>query len=99
MTASRSHRISDLVGVRISGGSDEFPNFATKQTVALGALDPQRIVTLLRVADAAAFFTREKPRSGAAGPNVRTWRVRFSMAAARVCWPFRSHCRTSRLRC
>lgn len=77
MTASRAYRIGDLVGVRISGGSSDFPDLATEQTVALGALDPHRVVTLLRAADAAAFFTREEARSGATGPDVRTWHVRL----------------------
>ncbi len=72
MTASRSHRISDLVGVRIAGGSDEFPDLATERIVALGALDPHRVVTLLRTADAAAFFTLEQPRNGATGLDVQT---------------------------
>ena len=77
MTVSRSYRIGDLIGVRVSGDSDDFPDFATEQAVALGALDPHRVVTLLRAADAAAFFTREEPRSGATRPNVRTWHVRL----------------------
>ncbi len=64
MTALRSHCISDLVGVWISGGSDGFPDLATEQIVALGALDPQRVVALLRAVDAAAFFTRKQPGSG-----------------------------------
>lgn len=77
MTASRSDRIGDLVGVRVSGGIADFPDFATEQTVALGALDPHRVATVLAAADAAAFFTRAEPHSGATEPDVRTWHVRL----------------------
>lgn len=77
MTASRAYRLGDLVGVRISGGSSDFPDLATEQTVALGELDPHRVVTLLRAADAAAFFTREEPRIWATRADVRTWHVRL----------------------
>ena len=77
MTASRSHRIDDFVGIRVAGGSSDFPDLATGQTVSLGALDPHRVVTLLRAADAAAFFTREELRSGSTGPDVRIWHVRL----------------------
>ncbi len=77
MTVSRSYRPDDLVSIRVSGGSGDFPDLATEQTVALGALDPHRVVTLLRAADAAAFFTRKEPRSGATEPDVRTWHVRL----------------------
>lgn len=77
MTASRSYRIDDFVGIRVSGGSSDFPDLATGQTVPLGALDPHRVVTLLRAADAAAFFTREEPPTGATGPDVRIWHVRL----------------------
>lgn len=72
MTVSRLYRLGDLVGVRMSSGSDDFPDLTTEQTVALGALDPHRVVTLLRAADATGFFTREEPHSGATEPNVRT---------------------------
>ena len=77
MTASRSHRIDDLVGIRMSGGSSDFPDLATEQIVSLGALDPHRVVTLLRAAYAAAFFTREEPRSRATGSDSRTWHMQL----------------------
>ncbi len=77
MTVLRSHRNDDLLGIRMSGGSSDFPDLATGQTVPLGALDPHRVVTLLRAADAAAFFTREEIRSGSTEPDVRTWHVRL----------------------
>jgi len=77
VTASRSYRPGDLVGIRVSGGSSDFPDLATEQTVPLGALDPHRVVTLLRAADAAVFFMREEPHSGATGADVRTWHVRL----------------------
>ena len=90
MTASRSYGLGDLVGVRISGGSGDFPDLATQQIVALGALDPHRVVRLLRVADVAAFFTREEPHSGAIEPHVRTWHCGYAMMAERACSPFLS---------
>lgn len=71
MTVSRSYRFGDLVGIRMSGGSSDFSDLAIEQTVSLGALDPHRVVTLLHAADAATFFTREEPRSGATEPDVR----------------------------
>jgi len=77
VTVSRSDRFGDLVGIRVSGGSSEFPDLATKQTVSFGSLDPHRVVTMLRAADAAAFFTREELRSGSTEPDVRTWHVRL----------------------
>lgn len=77
MTVSRSYHPGDLVGIRVSGGSSDFPDLATGQTVSFRALDPHRVVTLLRAADAAAFFTREEPRNGATGPDVRIWHVRL----------------------
>lgn len=46
--------------------------------MVLGALDPQRVVTLLRAADAAAFFTCEKPRSGLQSPM-------FGLGIVRLC--------------
>ncbi len=77
MTASRSYRPGDLVGIRVSGGSSDFPDLATEQAVSLSALDPHRVVTLLRAANAAAFFTREELRSGSTESDVRTWHVRL----------------------
>jgi hypothetical protein len=41
-------------------------------------------VTLLRAADAAAFFTREQPRSGATGLDVRNWLVRCHGGSVRL---------------
>ena len=88
MTVSRSDRFGDLVGIRVSGVSNEFPDLATKQTVSFGSLDPHRVVTMLRAADAAAFFTREELRSGSTEPDVRTWHVcGYAIGAERACWP------------
>ena len=78
MTASRSYRIGDLIGVRVSSGSGDFPDLVSEQIVALGALDPHHVSTLLCAADAAAFFTREEPCSRHTGSDVRTWHVRLS---------------------
>jgi hypothetical protein len=61
----------------VSGGSSDSPDLATEQNVSFGALDPHRVVTLLRAADAATFFTREEPRSGVTEPDVRTWYARL----------------------
>ena len=73
MTVLRLYRFGELVGMRVFGGSSDFPDLAIEQTVSLGALDPHWFVTLLRVADAEEPFRREEPRSGATEPDVRTW--------------------------
>jgi hypothetical protein len=54
-----------------------FPTLQTSGSWRFGALDPERVVTLLRAADAAAFFTREEPRREATELDVRTWHVRL----------------------
>lgn len=69
MTASRSYRMGDLIGVRVSSGSGDFPDLVSEQIVALGALDPHHVSTLLCAADAAAFFTREEPCSRHTGSD------------------------------
>jgi hypothetical protein len=57
----------------------------TEQTVSLSALDPQRVVILLVAADAATFLMCEASRSGATGPDFRTWHVcGYAMAAERA---------------
>ena len=66
----------DLVGQSVTGGIAHFPGLATKRTVALGALQPERVSALLKAADAAAFFTRPTPDKGPVGPAGRIWVLR-----------------------
>lgn len=85
MTVSRSYRFGDFGGIRVSGGSSDFPDLVTEQIVSSGALDPQRVVILLVAADAATFLMCEASRSGATGPDFRTWHVcGYAMAAERA---------------
>lgn len=58
MTESRLYGVGDLISVQVSSSRGNFPNLASEQTVALGALDPHHVSTLLCAADAAAFYTR-----------------------------------------
>ena len=66
----------DLVGLSVMGGVGHFPGLATERTVALGALEPERVSALLEAADAAAFFTRPTPDKGPVGPAGRIWVLR-----------------------
>lgn len=61
----------DLVGLSVTGGIAHFPGLATERTVALGALEPERVSALLEVANAAAFFTRPPPDEGPVRPDGR----------------------------
>jgi hypothetical protein len=58
--------------------------------VALDALDRNCVPTLLTAVGTAAFFTREKPHSGA---------LHYAIVTKHACWPFQSCCRTLRPRC
>lgn len=69
----------------MSSGSSDFPDLVTEQTVSFGALDLHRVVMLPAAADAATFFMCEASRSGATGPDFRTWHAcAYAMAAERA---------------
>jgi hypothetical protein len=86
MTASRLYGVGDLIGVRVFTDRGDFPDLASEQTVALDALDPHHVSALLCAADAAAFYTRQKPCSGQIGLDAQPHGTRgYAMVAERAC--------------
>ena len=64
----------------------DHPVFPLEQTVALDALDPHHVSALLCAADAAAFYTRQKPCSGQIGLDAQPHGTcGYAMVAERAC--------------